>query len=203
MSILKQVNSYANFSSFFIVMTHNSPVNFKLMHFLLWIKGSHQSPSFDTFEYYGKNLPNSCHFTNQKSVFLQIFHHSSVSWNITLLYFFRSNVIYFAQKEPVKVEILRILSAQVKIHQIFVTFESTIQILHQPSVSWDITPLYFFSWNFIYIQQKEPIKIEIWWNFMWEVESLKFCTLIGSFCPSHMKFQLKKYRIVTSHDTEE
>ena len=37
------------------------------------------------------------------------------------------NVIYFAQKEPIKVEILRILHAQVKIHQIFVTFESTNQ----------------------------------------------------------------------------
>ena len=40
-----QVNSSSNFASFFIVMTHNSPVN-KLMHFLLRIKGSHQSPNF-------------------------------------------------------------------------------------------------------------------------------------------------------------
>ena len=47
MSVLKrQVNS----SSFFIVMTHNSPVNFKLIHFLLPIKGSHQYPKFRDFQ---------------------------------------------------------------------------------------------------------------------------------------------------------
>ena len=90
MSILKwQVNSSSNFASFFIVMTHNSSVNFKLIHFLLWIKGSHQSPSFENFEYFGKNFPNSsCHFLNHKLAFLQILYHSSVSWNTTPLYLF-------------------------------------------------------------------------------------------------------------------
>ena len=90
MSILKwQVNSSSNFASFFIVMTHNSTVNFKLIHFLLWTKGSHQSSNFDTFNCSGENLPNSsCHLPNHKSVFHQILHHSSVSWKITCLYFF-------------------------------------------------------------------------------------------------------------------
>ena len=45
------------------------------------------------------------------------------------------------------------------------------------SVSWSITPLYFFSWHCIYFQQKEPIKVHIWWNFTWAVKSLKFCTI--------------------------
>ena len=98
MLILKQqVNSSSNFASFFIVMTHNSSVNFKLIHFLLWIKGSHQSPNFETFECAGENLRNSsCHLPN--------LHHSSVSCKITHPYFFRSNVIYFGQKEPIRVE---------------------------------------------------------------------------------------------------
>ena len=39
----------------------------------------------------------------------------------------RSNVKYFAQKEPIKMNILRIFSAQVKTHQIFVIFETTNQ----------------------------------------------------------------------------
>ena len=95
----------------------------------------------ETFECSGQNSPNSCHFWNNKSVFLQILHHSSVSW--------------------------------------------------------DITPLYFFSWNFIYFQQKEPIKVQIWQNFTWAVGSLKFCTLMGSFCSNHVQFLLKKYRRVT------
>ena len=57
------------------------------------------------------------------------------------------------------------------------------------------------SWNFIYFT--EPIKLQIWWNFMWAVENLKFCTLMGSFCPNHVQFQLKKYRRAISHDNEE
>ena len=66
-------------------------------------------------------------FPNHKSVFLQILNHFVVSWKITPLCFFRSNVIYFAQKEPIKVKIFRISSAQVKIHQILVIFETTNQ----------------------------------------------------------------------------
>ena len=65
-----------------------------------------------------------------------------------------------------------------------------------------ITPLYLFSWSFIYFQQKEPIKVQVWWNFTWLVKSLKFCTLMGSFYKNHIKFQLKKYKRIISHDTE-
>ena len=105
MSILKwQVNSSSNFASFFIVMTYNSSADFKLILFLLWIKGS-QSPNF-TNECSGKSLPNSsCPFPNHKSVFLQILHQPSASWKITTLYFFRSNIKYFAQSEQVKVQV--------------------------------------------------------------------------------------------------
>ena len=72
--------------AFFIVMTHNSSANFKAIHFLLWTKGSHQSPNFDTLKCSGENLPNfSSLFSNHKSVFHQILDISSVSWKITPL----------------------------------------------------------------------------------------------------------------------
>ena len=91
---------------FFIILsvsTNKSSVNFELMDFLLFIKRSHQSPNFETFKCSGENFPNSSsHFLNRKSVFLQILDHSSVSWKLTPLYFFRSNIIYFAQIEPIK-----------------------------------------------------------------------------------------------------
>ena len=110
-----QVNSSSNFASFFIVMTRNSPVNFKLIHFVLWIKGSHQSQNFETLECSGENLPNSsCHFPNHKSGFPQILHHCPVSWKVTPLYFFSSNIIQFGQTPPIKV-------------WIFVTFECSSQ----------------------------------------------------------------------------
>ena len=131
MSILEwQVNSSSKFAWFFIVMTHNFSGDFKLIISLLWIKGSHQNPNFKTFNCSDENLPYySYHFPNHKSVFLRISHHSSVSWKITPLYFFRSNVTYFAQREPIKVDILRISSAQIKIQQVLVIFETTNQFL--------------------------------------------------------------------------
>ena len=88
-------------------MTQNSSVNFKLIHFLLWTKGSHQNPNFDTFKCSCKNLPNfSRHFSNHKSVFLQNLRNSSVSRKITPLYFCSSNIIYFCHKEPIKTNFL-------------------------------------------------------------------------------------------------
>ena len=39
------------------------------------------------------------------------------------------------------------------------------QILHQSSLSWKVTPLYFFISNIIYVGQKECMKIEIFETF--------------------------------------
>ena len=108
MSLLKrQVSSSSIFILFFIVMTHDSTVNLKLIHFLLWTKGSYQSSNFDTFECSGENLQNSsCHFPSNKSVLLQILHHSSMSLEITSPYVFSSKNICFPQKEPIKMKII-------------------------------------------------------------------------------------------------
>ena len=83
--ILKwQVNSSSNFAPFFIVMMHNSSADFKMILFLLWVKGSHHYPNFETLNCSGENLPySSCHFPN----------HKSVSWKITPLSFFRSHFV--------------------------------------------------------------------------------------------------------------
>ena len=99
-SILKRhVSSSSNLASFFIVMTQNSSVNFKLIHFLLWIKGFHQKPNLEFVRCSSENLSySSYHFPNHKSAVLQILYHSaaSLSRKITHLDFFRSNVIYLA-----------------------------------------------------------------------------------------------------------
>ena len=123
-------------------------------------------------------LSNSpCHFPNHKSVFIQILHDFSVLWTIIPLYFFRSHVILYAQKGLIK-------------PQIFETFECldqnspnschfwnnklVLQILHQSSVFWDITPLYFFSWNFIYFQQKASL-----WMYKFGEISLEKSTVLN------------------------
>ena len=105
------VNFCSNFTSFFIVMTHKSPVNFELIHFLLWIKGPNKSPNFQTC--FGKNLPSfSCHFWKYKSFFLQTVFFSSnrcsVLSKITPLYVFNSNMLCFGQRQLIKVQIFKI-----------------------------------------------------------------------------------------------
>ena len=146
-----QVNSSSNFVSFFIVITHYSLVNFKFMHFLLWIKGSHQIPNFETFECSGENLLNSsCHFPNHKSVFLQILYYSPVSRKITPLYFFSSNIIYFDQKQLMKVQIFETFECSSQnssnsLCQFWNDKSISLQIFYHSSVSLHITPLQFFS----------------------------------------------------------
>ena len=113
---------------------------------------------------------------------------SSVSCKITPLSFFRWNIKYFAQNKPIKEQIFEtfMYSGQNSWNSCHFWNKSVfLQILHQSPVQWEITPLYFFSWNFITsFRQKEPIKVQILWNVTWAVKSLKFCTLMGSFCPS-------------------
>ena len=148
-----QVSSSSIFVSFFFVMTHNSTVNFKLINFLLWTKGPHQSSNFDTFECSGENVPNSsCRFPNNKSIFLQILHHSSMSRKITPLYLFSLNNIYFAQKERIKVKIFEIFecSGQNLLNSLCKFWNDKsipLETLYPSSVLWKITPLYFFSSN--------------------------------------------------------
>ena len=41
-----------------------------------------------------------------------------------------------------------------------------------------------------------------WVNFFKALKSLKNCTLMGSFCPKHIMFQLENFRGIVCHDTE-
>ena len=61
-----------------------------------------------TFNYLCVDLPNYlCHFWNHKSFF-----------TTQLLCIFISNITYFLQKYPIKVQIFRLSTARVKVHQI-------------------------------------------------------------------------------------
>ena len=89
-----------------------SSVDFKLILFLLWIKGSHQNPNFETFKCSGENLPySSCHFSNHKSVFLQTLHHPLVLWKITPLYFLGQTLNTLANRRKLKCKSWRLASA--------------------------------------------------------------------------------------------
>ena len=131
------------------------------MHFLFWTKRSHKSTNCDIFKHSGENVSNSsCHFPNQKSMFLQILHDSSLSRMINPLYFSRSNVTCFGQKGPIKGQIFETFECSDQNSPNFCNFWKSklvfLQILHHSSLSWDKTPRYFSSWSFLYFQQKEP-----------------------------------------------
>ena len=112
-----------------------------------------------------------------KSVFLQILHHSSMSWEITPLYFFSSNNIYFVQKEPIKVKIFETFECSVKICQIpYANFETT-KVNSYPNFvslfSFMKDNFYvLFSSNNRYFAQKEPIKENIFETFEYPGQNL-------------------------------
>ena len=118
------------------------------------------------FQVSGENFLNSsCHFWN--SVFIQILHQYSVLSNITPLCIFRSNIIYFDQRHPLKwnfwdfwvleskfVKLLMpILNWEVNPPSIFASFF----ILF----SWHITSLQILSSNIFNFGRKNPIKVSV------------------------------------------
>ena len=82
------------FASSISVIIHNSYEIFYLKHYMLWTKRPHQSTVFQTFEYSNESSSNSSyHFWNHKVRVFQILHYYWVSWKITPMYIFSSNLI--------------------------------------------------------------------------------------------------------------
>ena len=114
-NLKRQVDSSPSFVSLSSFMKDYSSVHFSSNNIYFARKKPIKMKMFETFEYSGQISSNSlCQFWNDKSIPLQMLCLSSVSWKIIPLYFFSSNNKYFAQKEPIKVEIFETLSARVK-----------------------------------------------------------------------------------------
>ena len=149
-----------NFASFCSFMTHNSSVLSWLKRNILSIKIAHQSADFQTFYCLRWNSPNpSCHVWNQLSVFRQTLYHSSVTWDITLLYFFIWKFTCFGQKEPIKVQISRFQLVAWNLIKFFMSILKRQVSLSLTFESPSQNPMTFFSWN-ICFGQKEPIKVQ-------------------------------------------
>ena len=118
---------------------------------------------FETFEGSGQNLSNFlCQFWNDKAIPLQILYPSSVSWKTTPLYFFSSNNVYFAQKEPIKMKIFQTFKClgqnlSNSSCQFWSDKSISLQILHHSSFSWHITSPWILSSYFSYFGLKDPI----------------------------------------------
>ena len=105
-------------------------------------------------------------FERQKSVFLQILYQYSVPSNMTPLYFFRSNIIYFRQRQPIKVQIFEIFDCLNQnssncLCQFWTEKPIPIQFLHHSSFSWHITPQNILSPCIFNFGRNNPIKVPI------------------------------------------
>ena len=88
---------------------------------------------FETFKCSCQNWSNSlCQFWNDKSITLQILHHSSLPWYITPLWILSSYFSYFGLKDPINIPILRLSITLVK-------------ICHIPHVIFQTTSKFFFK----------------------------------------------------------
>ena len=154
-----------------------------------------------TFECSGQISPNSCHFWNNRSVFLQILHQSSGSWDITPLYFLAK--IVHTLRSLSKYKFGEILYEQSKVwHLMGTLMGSFCPILlqfqlkkYRRVLSWHWTVIQslkknsLFDWN---------VTWEIGWILTWAMKNPKICTVMGYFSEKYVTFELKKYRRVVS-----
>ena len=163
MSFLEpRVSFSSNLTSFFHVMRYNSSVLFHLKLYILSRKEPIKVQIFrlSTARMKINQIPN---------VILQVTSQFSCKFCIALqchdtwfLWKFLGETLYSLDKEPIKVQFFRLLSALRKFHPIpHAIFESTrseefIQILHHCSLPWNTTPLYVFT-----LDKESPSK----WNF--------------------------------------
>ena len=111
----------------------------------------------ETCECSGQISPNSCHFWNKRSVFLQILHQSSGSWDITPVYFL-AKILYS----------LRSLS-KYKFGEISCE-QSKVKKAQKSYLSWHWTVIQSLRKNSLFVWK---MTWEIWWVLTWAVKNLK------------------------------
>ena len=174
-------------------MTHNSSVNFKLKYFQLWTKESYESSNFEKFP----KLPML--FSKRQDSFSSNFASLSSVMKELLCTFLDQTLHTFHGRNKSKCKFLRLLSARIKIHQILVSFETTNQFFFKFCINLqchETQLLCTFLAEILYTFNKRSLSR---YKFG-EIESLKFGTLMGSFCQN---CELKKYKRVISLETKE
>ena len=121
-----------------------------------------------------------------------------MSWEISLLYFFSWNFIWFLQKEPTTVQNFRLLTAQVKFHQIctligyfcwkYIKFQ--LKKVWRKYVSWYQRVVQNLKKNLFFVSKMT----RIWWILIRALKSLKNLHFHWFFCAKYSTFSLKKYR---------
>ena len=91
---------------------------------------------FEPFKCSDQNLSNSsCQLWNDKSIPLQILHHSSLSWQITPLWILSSYFFKFGLKDPIKIPILSALEKICHIPHVIFQTTSQLKVMLDKSVN--------------------------------------------------------------------
>ena len=152
MSIFKEdVDSSPNFVSLFSFIKYYTSVLFWLKQYIYIYTSLKRNPLKWKFLRFSSARVKFCknpyaNFDMRSRFLSTLCIPLPVSWKITPLYFFSSNIIYFAHKEPIKVTILGTFecSGQNLSNSLFQFWNDKsilLQILYPFSVSWSINPL--------------------------------------------------------------
>ena len=133
-------------------------------------------------------------------------HHCSMLWEISLLYFFSWNLIWFLQKEPSTVQRTFDCSGKISPNLYF----DRLLLLRVYKVSAKKVWRNYVSWYQRVLQNLKKNWLVVWqmtWG-VWQIlirtlGSVKIGIFIGSFCPKYKMHELKIYRGVISNNTEE
>ena len=97
-------------------------------------------------------------------------HHSSISWEVSLLYFFSWNFIWFLQKEPTKEQNFRLSTAQVKFHILLLkVYKVSAKKVWRSYFSWYQQVAQNLKKNFFFVSKMTSI----WWILIRALKSLK------------------------------
>ena len=136
----------------------------------------------ETFECSGHISPNSCHFWNNGSVFLQILHQSSRSWDITHLYFLAKNS--YTLRNLSKWKFAEILREQSNL--LMGLFSPNFCAEEICLMALNSDPKFKEKLTFCL---KNDMRNLMYFNL--SSENLKICTLMGYFCQKYVTFELK------------
>ena len=194
------------------VSWHIISLKFSSWGITLWTKRAHESTNFQVFDCFNESSPNSsCQFWNHSvkvySNFASMF--SVMKDNSSVFFYLKP--LYFWQKEPVKVKFSNFWVVGWKLPN------TLCQVWNCTSVFFNFATLFsvmrdnssvFFSWNCTWFGEKEPIKVQYSRLTTAHVKFHQTCTLMDSFSLvlivyNVFIFDLKNYRGVIFHDTEE
>ena len=134
-------------------------------------------------------------------------HHSSVPWEISLLYFFSWLFIWVFQKQPTTVQNFRLWTALVKFHQICTLIgyfwwkyiKCQLKKVWRSYVSWYERVVQNLKRNLVFVSKMT----RIWWILIWALKSLKNLHFDWSFLCEEYNVWPKKLQRSIFHDTEE